>query len=101
MRRSGIFVGSIVALGLATIVAAQADEVTANGQKVLNPIIGDTAVSARKAEQVWPNAIIDDETHLDLILASGEITESVVAQLAAIAPAAGPKRSIPPMPFWP
>ena len=58
---------------------------------MLNPIIGDTAVSARKAEQVWPNAIIDDETHLDLILASGEITESVVAQLAAIAPAAGPE----------
>ena len=92
MRRSGIFVGSIVALGLATIVAAQADEVTANGQKVLNPIIGDTAVSARKAEQVWPNAIIDNETHMNLVLSGSTVSsDEIGAQLAAIAPAAGPE----------
>ncbi len=91
MRRSRILIMGVAAIGLITAAAAQAGKSTARQYVASKPVAADISVSAWKADQVWPEAVIDDHEHIDLILSSGSLTEETVALLARIAPAAGPE----------
>ena len=71
MRRCSYAVAGIVALGLATMVSAQA------GQSVA---VGDNTVSAQKADQIWPQMVIDDGTHLDYLLAASSLRQAAISQ---------------------
>jgi phospholipid transport system substrate-binding protein len=94
MRKIGILVGSVAALGLATMIAAHAGQngVQRGGSQVMDrPDTANVPASAWRAGQIWPKAEIDDLDHLDLLLADNTLSEATISQLAAIAPAAGPE----------
>lgn len=81
MRKLGLALSGLAALGFVGIVAAQA-----------GPANGNSIASAGTADQIWAKSVIDNSSHFDLILNStGALNEAAVAQLAAIAPAAGPE----------
>ena len=98
MRIFGILVGSMAALGLATVIAAHAGpygDQLGGGQVVDRSATADIAAnltaSAWRAGQIWPEAEIDDMAHIDLLLADNNLSADAISQLAATAPAFGPK----------
>ena len=92
MRNSGTFITTVAALGLFSLLAAQAGQVGEGRYNAVQPATGDAAVSAWKAERVWSETVMEDATRLDLALADGAaLSGEAVARLAAIAPAAGPE----------
>ena len=94
MRKSGSFVGSMAVLGLVTFATAtvQAGQISNVGFEMARPAKGSIAISGSRADRLWPNAIIDNETHMNLVLSGSTVSsDEIGAQLAAIAPAAGPE----------
>ena len=92
MRKSGMLIGGMAALGMMTAVAAQSGQVADEIYSVSRPANGSIAVSAWKADKVWRSAAMDGDTQLDLIPDSGgALTAEAAARFAAIAPAAGPE----------
>ena len=98
MRKCESFVGSMVVLGFVTLIAATtastalAGQVSKDGFEMARPAKGSIAVSGSRAHRLWPNAIIDSDTHLNLILSSDlASSDDIAAQLSAIAPSAGPE----------
>ena len=76
---------AIAALGMLSIIGAQAGPAAWNG-----------IASAKIADEIWPSAIIDNNAHLDLILNSSDaLSGEALARLAEIAPAAGPETGNP------
>ena len=98
MRIFGILVGSMAALGLATVIAAHAGpygDQLGGGQVVdrsaTADIVANLTASAWRVGQIWPEAEIDDMAHIDLLLADNNLSADAISKLAAIAPAAGPE----------
>ena len=92
MRKSGILVGSIAALGLLTAVTIQAGQTAESGTGVPHSTNGDSTLSAWQADLAWRDASMDSDTELELIFNSGgTLTSESVARLAAMPPAAGPE----------
>ena len=91
MGNSGTFITTVAALGLVSLLAAQAGQAGESRYIAVQPATGDAAVSAWKAEQVWSETVMEDAMRLDLALVDGALSGEAVARLAAIAPAAGPE----------
>ncbi len=91
MRERGLSASRMALLGLVclAIIGMTSIMVSHAGPVAVN---GEGTVSASKADQIWRTATVDNNTHLDLIMnASDVLSGEVLAQLAAIAPAAGPE----------
>ena len=92
----------MAALGLLTVVVASAGQAADSEYGVPHPTNGDRTLLAWKADAAWRDPSLDSDVQLDFILNSGGVSsQDMAARLAAIAPAAGPKLSIPSKPCWP
>ncbi|MDA1098549.1 MAG: ABC transporter substrate-binding protein [Proteobacteria bacterium] len=92
MRKSTILAGSIAVFGLLTGIAVQVGQAADSSTKLPHLTNGDGTLSARQADLAWRGAGMDSDTDLELILNSGQVlSESLVARLTDISPAAGPE----------
>jgi hypothetical protein len=102
MRKSRLLVSGMAALGLLTVVVDSAGQAADRKNGVPLPTNGDRTLLAWQADVAWRDPSMDNDVQLYFISNSGGVSsQDMAARLAAIAPAAGPKLSIPSKPCWP